>query len=102
KGPSMARSLLLFLALIAVFALITESVIMAFGFTNYLVTTLMWSVALAALMTLKVTGQPLSSLGWAWGPARHHLIALLLPIGYGGLAYGVAGAFGLAEFPTAE
>jgi membrane protease YdiL (CAAX protease family) len=62
----------------------------------------MWSVALAAILTLRITGQPLASLGWSWGPAKHHLIALLLPIGYGSVAYGVAGAFGLARFPTAE
>jgi len=96
------RSLLLFLALIAAFALMTEGAIIAFGFTPHLVTTLMWSVALAAILTLKITGQPLASLGWSWGPTKHHLIALLLPIGYGGVAYGIAGAFGLARFPTAE
>jgi hypothetical protein len=95
------RSLLLFFALIAAFALIAESAIIAFGFTRLLVTALMWSVALAAILTLKITGQPLASLGWSWGPAKHHLIALLLPIGYGGVAYGVAGAIGLARFPTA-
>src|SRR5437868_5392923 len=96
------RSLLLFLALIATFALIAEGAIIAFGFTPHLVTALMWSVALAAILTLKITGQPLASLGWSWGPAKHHLIALVLPIGYGGVAYGVASAFGLARFPTAE
>lgn len=96
------RSLLLFFALIAAFALMAESAIVAFGFTRNLVAALMWSVALAAILTLKITGQPLASLGWSWGPAKHHLIALLLPIGYGGVAYGVAGAFGLARFPTAE
>jgi len=96
------RSLLLFFALIAVFALIAEGAIIAFGFTRLLVTALMWSVALAAILTLKITGQPLANLGWSWGPAKHHLIALLLPIGYGGVAYGIAGAIGLARFPTAE
>jgi membrane protease YdiL (CAAX protease family) len=99
---TLRRSLLLFLALIAVFALIVESAIIAFGFTRHLVTALMWSVALAAILTLKITGQPLASLGWSWGPAKHHLIALFLPIGYGSVAYGLAGTFGLAKFPTAE
>jgi membrane protease YdiL (CAAX protease family) len=95
------RSLLLFFALIAAFALILQSAIIAFDFTNHLLTALMWSVGLAAILTLKITGQPLASLGWSWGPAKHHLIAFLLPIGYGGVAYGVAGALGLARFPTA-
>jgi membrane protease YdiL (CAAX protease family) len=101
-GAHLRRSLFLFLALIATFALIIESAIIAFGATHYLVTALMWSVALAAILTLKITGQPLASLGWSWGPAKHHLIALLLPIGYGSVAYGVAGALGLVRFPTAE
>jgi membrane protease YdiL (CAAX protease family) len=50
------------------------------------------------MLTLKLTGQSLSSLGWAWGPARYHWIALLLPLVYAGIAYGGAAAAGLIEF----
>jgi len=50
----------------------------------------MWSVALAAILTLKINRQPLAN--WlVLGPAKHHLIAAAAAIGYGGVAYGVAG-----------
>jgi uncharacterized protein len=94
------RQLLIFFALWFVFAVALESTIVAFGFTGFFVTALMWSVGIAAMLTLKLTGQSLSSLGWAWGPARYHWIALLLPLVYAGIAYGGAAAGGLIEFAT--
>jgi uncharacterized protein len=94
------KQLLIFFALWFVFAVALESTIVAFGFTGFFVTALMWSVGIAAMLTLKLTGQSLSSLGWAWGPARYHWIALLLPLVYAGIAYGGAAAGGLIEFAT--
>ena len=94
------KQLLIFFALWFVFAVALQSTIVAFGFTGFFVTALMWSVGIAAMLTLKLTGQSLSSLGWAWGPARYHWIALLLPLVYAGIAYGGATAAGLIEFAT--
>jgi uncharacterized protein len=94
------RQLLIFFGLWFVFAVGLQSTIVAFGFTGLFVTALMWSVGVAAMLTLKLTGQSLSSLGWAWGPARYHWIALLLPLVYAGIAYGGATAAGLIEFAT--
>lgn len=94
------KQLLIFFALWFVFAVALQSTIVAFGFTGLFVTALMWSVGVAAMLTLKLTGQSLSSLGWAWGPARYHWIALLLPLVYAGIAYGAAAAAGLIEFAT--
>ena len=97
-----AKPIAIFLALVLVFALLIEGAMLSFGFTHLLVTALMWSIGLAALMTLKVLRLPLASLGWSWGPAKHHLIALMLPIAYGAVAYFGAAAAGLVEFPTSE
>jgi membrane protease YdiL (CAAX protease family) len=92
------KQLLIFFALWFVFAVALETAIVAFGFTRFFVTALMWSVGIAAMLTLKLTGQSLSSLGWSWGPARYHWIALLLPLVYAGIAYGGAATAGLIEF----
>jgi membrane protease YdiL (CAAX protease family) len=98
------KQLLIFFALWLVFAVALQSAIVAFGFTRFFVTALMWSVAVAAMLALKLTGQPLKNLGWSWGPARYHWIALLLPLVYAGIAYGGAAAAGLIEFaaPTSQ
>lgn len=94
------KQLLIFFAVWLAFAVALQSAIVAFGFTRFFVTALMWSVAIAAMLALKLTGQSLKSLGWGWGPARYHWIALLLPLVYAGIAYGGAAAAGLIEFAT--
>jgi membrane protease YdiL (CAAX protease family) len=72
------------------------------GFSNPSVTLLMWSPGIAAILALKLQGKTLSSLGWHWGPAKYHWVALGLPIVYGVIAFTLAGVFGLAEFATPE
>lgn len=98
----MNAALVLFFALFVGAAAVIEWSIVSFGFTSLLATWLMWSVGLAAMLALKLTRHDLSSLGWKWGSARHHLIAFALPIIYGGVAYLLANAAGLAEFPRFE
>lgn len=65
-------------------------------------TALMWSVALAAVVAVKLTGGSISALGWPFGALKYHAIAFALPIGYGLLAYGAASAMGLVRFPAPE
>jgi membrane protease YdiL (CAAX protease family) len=98
----MNAALALFFVLLLGFAALLEWVIVTFGFNGMTVTLLMWSVGVAAMLALKLTGRDLSSLGWKWGSARHHLIAFALPIAYGGVAYASANAAGLADFPKFE
>lgn len=98
----MNAPLSLFFALLLGFAALIEWAIVTFSFSGMTATLLMWSVGAAAMLALKLTGQNLSSLGWKWGSARHHLIAFALPIVYGGVAYAGANAAGLADFPKFE
>lgn len=72
------------------------------GFNMMTVTLLMWSVGVSAMLSLLWSRIPLTALDWNWGRARYHVIAYVLPLVYGGIAYCVAGAFGLVEFPSAE
>lgn len=72
------------------------------GFNMFTATLLMWSVGVAAMLALRWAKRPLSDLGWGWGPARYHVIAFVLPLIYGGIAYTFAGVLGLADFPNPE
>jgi membrane protease YdiL (CAAX protease family) len=48
---------------------------------------LMWSPALAALLTCRLFGVQIEALGWAWKPMKYQLLAYCLPVIYGLLAY---------------
>ena len=48
---------------------------------------LMWSPAVAAMLTCKIYGQPLSTLGWKWGNPRYQVISYLVPLLYATIAY---------------
>lgn len=69
-----------------------------------LVTGIMWSPGLAAILTCLILKRPLASMPWAWGQWRWIWLAWALPIGYGlaiyapvwSLALGGSG-FGNAE-----
>jgi membrane protease YdiL (CAAX protease family) len=60
---------------------------------------LMWSPALAAVVTCRLTGLSLTTLGWGWGAWRWQALALALPLGYAAVAYGGVWLAGLGGFP---
>jgi membrane protease YdiL (CAAX protease family) len=46
------------------------------------VTGAMWSPGLAALLTKRLFGEPISELPWKWGGARYAWLAYLIPLAY--------------------
>jgi len=54
------------------------------------VTGTMWSPGLAALLTKRLFGEPISELPWKWGGARYAWLAYLIPIAYALPVYLVA------------
>ncbi len=60
-----------------------------------LITGVMWSPGLAALLTCLFTGKPISSLPWRWGPWKWNWFAWGLPILYGLAIYMPVWVFGL-------
>lgn len=94
--------LLLTLALSSVFyALIIACGHVGGGMGLY-VMGLMWSPGTAALLTCRITGKPLSELGWRWGRWRWNWLAYLLPIAYAGAAYLIVWLTGLGGFGNPE
>jgi len=95
----------LFIRFLLVFLLTTgsaQALVKLLGFNMFTAAILMWSVGLSALITLRWAKIPLSALGWKWGATRYHVIAFVLPLVYGGIAYPLAAAMGLAKFPVEE
>jgi uncharacterized protein len=68
------------------------------GADGMYVTGLMWAPATAAILTCRLTGKPLSELGWGWGRWRYNWIAYLLPLAYAGIAYVIVWVSGMGHF----
>jgi hypothetical protein len=90
--------LLLTLALSSVcWSLIIKSGHVGAGGGAY-VTALMWCPASAALLTCKILGRDVKSLGWKWGEARYQVISYLIPLGYATVTYAIVWLSGLGGF----
>src|SRR5512139_626031 len=61
---------------------------------------LVWSPAVAALVTTFIYQRNVRGLGWGFGKPVYYLIAFLLPILYAGIAYGVVWLLGLGKVDT--
>lgn len=61
---------------------------------------LMWTPALAGLVTTFVFQRNLRGMGWGLGKIKFYIVAYLLPIVYGLIAYGAVWLFGLGDVDT--
>src|SRR3977135_3448601 len=80
------------------YALIIHAGHLAAGNGIY-VTGLMWCPGVAALLTCRLLGRPLASLGWRWD-WRYQKAAYLIPIAYAAVAYVAVWISGLGGFPN--
>ena len=85
-----------FLGLTTLFALAAYYFVIEHGLRRYYVSFLMWTPALAALVTCKIRAIDLSTLGWRWPPGRWVAAGYLLPLLYAAVAYALiwGGGFG--------
>jgi membrane protease YdiL (CAAX protease family) len=86
------RQIGLFLALTVLFSSLFYAFIIVTGRTGggngAYAAGLMWSPGLAALITCRLTGVSLASLGWRWGAWRWQWLAWFTPLAYSVVAYG--------------
>src|SRR5437773_9257769 len=66
------------------------------------VTGTMWSPGLAALLTKRLFGEPISELPWKWGGAHYAWLAYLIPVAYALPVYLVAWLTPLGGFLPAD
>jgi uncharacterized protein len=77
--------------------LIIKSGHMGGGWGAY-VAGLMWSPGCAALLTCKLLGRNLRSIGWGWGETRYEVIGYLVPLAYSIVIYGFVWLTGIGGF----
>src|SRR6266403_5861020 len=56
---------------------------------------IMWCPAFAALLTSRLLGRELSSLGWRWPQLKYLAAAYFIPLAYASIAYGAVWALQL-------
>lgn len=95
KSQGVLPNLLWFVGLLTLFSAGAYYFVIEHGLRRYYLGFLMWTPALAALLTCKVRGISITSLGWRWGESRWLWTAYSLPIIYGLIAYGIIWASGL-------
>jgi uncharacterized protein len=68
---------------------------------NYTIA-LMWAPGLAALATIRLTKDKLSTIGWQWGDWRWNVAGYIIPIGYSFLAYAGLAVAGIVSLGSPE
>jgi membrane protease YdiL (CAAX protease family) len=95
-----------FLALTALISSIFYAAVIATGHVaggkGLYVTGLMWSPAMAALLTVRLRRLDIRSLGFGWGDGRYAVIGYVTPLAYAAIAYGLVWAFGFGTFAAPE
>lgn len=87
NGKQIGTFLFLTLLLSSIFyALIIKSGHLASAGGSY-VLGLMWCPGLAAMLTRKLNGENLSSLGWKWGQTKYQVMSYFIPLLYAAITY---------------
>lgn len=89
------KSILLFLAIVAVLSSLFHLAIVNLYPSSIYIGALMWCPALAAIITMKINGRPISSLDWNWGSWKYIRLSYLVPALYTLIAYSLIWIFGL-------
>ena len=95
-------TILIFLAIVTALSAIFHWAIVNLMPTSLYVGPLMWSPAVATLLTLRIRGRAISSLPWKWGAWRHNGYAFVVPILYVLVAYALIWAFGIGGVPNSD
>jgi membrane protease YdiL (CAAX protease family) len=106
SAGSPRRQIGLYLTLTALFSSVFYAFIIATGRAHggrgAYATGLMWCPALAAIISCRLNGIALRTLGWGWGKWRWQWLAYTIPLGYATVAYTVVWRAGLGGFPDPE
>jgi len=100
------RPLVLYLLLVFAISSIGYALVIVSGHVaganGLYVRQLMWSPAIAAILTMAICRRPLAQLGWRWGSWRWQILAWLVPLLYAAIAYGIVWTSGLGHVPNPE
>lgn len=88
------KSIAIFLIILAAISAVWHFAIVGLAPASIYVGALMWCPAIAAFLTLKLTGRRIASLPWSIGNWRDNIQSYLVPVAYVTISYGIAWAAG--------
>jgi len=94
------RAIYIFLALTFTFSAVLWTLVIWSGHLNMafglVIPALMWCPALAALVSCRLLGRDIRTIGWQWPEPKYLIAAYFIPLAYTSASYGFVWAVGLA------
>ena len=88
------KSIAIFLVILTAISAAGHFAIVGLAPVSIYVGALMWCPAIAAFLTLKITGRKIASLPWRIGTWRDNIQSYLIPVAYVTISYAIAWAAG--------
>jgi len=96
------KTIFIFLIIITVISTPFHYAIVSLYPSSIYVGALMWCPAIAAIITMKLKGRPISSLNWDWGNWKFIRLSYFIPALYVLITYMLIWLFGLGGLPNEE
>lgn len=96
------KTIFIFLAIVTVISAVFHYAIVNLYPSRIYIGGLMWCPAVAAIITLKMKGRPISSLNWNWGNWKYIRFSYFVPALYVLITYILIWLFGLGGLPNKE
>lgn len=96
------KTIFIFLAIVTGISAVFHYAIVNFYPSRIYIGGLMWSPAVAAIITLKLKGRSISSLNWNWGNWKYIRLSYFIPALYALITYILIWLFGLGGLPNEE
>ncbi len=96
------KTIFIFLAIVTVISAVFHYAIVNLYPSRIYIGGLMWSPAVAAIITLKLKGRSISSLNWNWGNWKYIRLSYLVPALYVLITYILIWLLGLGGLPNEE
>jgi len=96
------NTIFIFLAIVTVLSSIIHCAIVNLYPSSIYIGALLWCPAIAAFITLKIKGRPMTSLPWSWANWKYNKLSYVVPALYVTITYLVIYLFSLGGLPTEE
>jgi membrane protease YdiL (CAAX protease family) len=94
------KTIFIFLAIVTIISSLFHYAIVNLYPSRIYIGGLMWSPAVAAIITLKLKGRSISSLNWDWGKWKYIRLSYFVPALYALITYILIWLFGLGGLPN--
>jgi membrane protease YdiL (CAAX protease family) len=96
------NTIFIFLAIVTVLSSVFHYAIVNLYPSRIYIGAIMWCPAIAAVITLKIKGRPISSLNWRWANLKYTRLSYFIPALYASITYLLIWLFALGGLPNED